>query len=82
MLRCLGLLPQCATRDEAVRELSAGMDAMTVKARLPRSDRRRLRREFLAMKMRHLRHVLLFKKEGSRFAERFEYLDYVLRSWD
>ena len=82
MVRCLGLLPQCAARDEAVRELSADMDKMTVRARLPKGDRRRLRRELRMMKMRHLRHLLLFRKEGSRFAERFEYLHHVLRNWD
>ena len=82
MVRCLSLLPQCAARDEAVRELSAGMEPMTVRARLPRADRRRLRREFLSLRIRRFRHWLLFRREGSLFMERFRYLSHVLFNWD
>ena len=82
MIRCLGMLPACDARDAAVRELSDGMDGMTVRAKLTRGDRRRMRRELWSMKMRRLRHCLLFKKEGSRFLDRFEYLLHVLRNWD
>lgn len=82
MVGCLKLLPPCAARDAAVKELSTGMEKLTVRAKLPRADRRHMRRELWLMRLRRLRRRLMLRKDGKRFVDRFKYLSYVLRSWD
>ena len=82
MAKCLRLLPQCAARDEAIAELEEGMSEATVRAKLTRSQRRRLKKEHRKMALRRLRHRLLGKKEKPHDEERFQRVSHMLREWD
>ena len=82
MAKCLRLLPQCAARDEAIAELEEGMSEATLRAKLTRSQRRRLKKEHRKMALRRLRHRLLGKKEKPHDEERFQRVSHMLREWD
>ena len=81
MIRCLELLPPCAERDAAVRELSQGLDAATLTARLTKSQRRKLSKKHRAMAFRRFRHKLVGKKEKPYNEELFIRITNMLRTW-
>ena len=80
--KCLRLLPQCAERDAAIAEVERGAPGKTVRAKLTRSQRRRLKKERRSMALRRFRHRLLGKKEKPHDEERFARISQMLRDWD
>ena len=81
MAKCMKLLPDCAERASAMAALAEGASAHDRTARLPPWMRRKLMKEYRRLVRRHLRHVLLFRKDKPHDIRRREYLAYILFEW-